>query len=125
MKCSSHPNSEATAICIQCGRALCTSCHTKSPSGRIVCSAACITGLQITEQAINSIHTKTVSGARSSGYSMLAVAVVFAVFAFVPLHGHIVWYLSSFLLLVALLFFIWGAAFLRIAKRQKPQTNDA
>ena len=75
--------------------------------------------LQLAEQAINSIRSKTISGARSSGYFMLSAALVFAGFAFVPLYGHIVWFLTFFLLFFALVFIISGVAFLRIAKKKE------
>ena len=59
MKCSTHLNADAAAVCIHCGRALCPGCITKSESGRVVCSAACLAGLLQTEQALQSLRTRS------------------------------------------------------------------
>jgi hypothetical protein len=125
MKCSSHPDSEATAICIHCGRGICTSYQTKSSSGRIVCSTTCLSALRLTEQAIDSLRTKTISGASFSGYSLLAAGLAMAGFAFVPIRGHIVWHITSLLLVFALVFIGAGVGFIRIAKRKESDANDA
>src|SRR5271166_4379561 len=80
MKCSTHLNADATAVCIHCGRALCPSCATKSESGRVVCSTTCSAALLRTEQALDSLRARSVSSLRSAGYMMLATAVVFVGF---------------------------------------------
>ena len=41
MTCFSHPDSEAVASCVSCGRGVCESCASVTSSGRIVCSRRC------------------------------------------------------------------------------------
>ena len=45
MKCETHTE-EATAICIHCGRAVCSTCRLITSSQRIACSNACTTRLE-------------------------------------------------------------------------------
>ena len=125
MKCSCHPNSEAIAICIHCGRGVCQSCQTKSPTGRTVCSDTCLSALRLTEQAIESLRTKAISGARFTGYFCLAAGLVMAAFAFVPIRGHIVWHIASLCLGFAIVFIGAGVGYIRIAKRKESNANDA
>src|SRR5438128_1469778 len=41
MKCSHHTETDAVAVCVQCGRGLCQGCTRVSSSGRTSCSPAC------------------------------------------------------------------------------------
>ena len=124
MKCSTHLNTDATAVCIHCGRALCPSCTTKSESGRVVCSATCLAALLRAEQAIDSLRVRSVSSVRSSGYMMIASAVVFAGFGSFEVYNGIA-RLAYLLFPVALVFGITGVVYLRIAKRKEQRDNAA
>jgi Uncharacterized protein conserved in archaea (DUF2180) len=125
MKCFSHSDSEAIAICIHCGRGVCVSCQIRSPTGRIVCSTTCLSGLRLTEQAIDGLRNKTISGASFSGYFFLVSGLVMAIFAFVPIRGRIVWHIASLLLVFAVIFIGAGIGFIRIAKRKEINERDA
>ena len=124
MKCSTHPNADATAVCIHCGRALCPSCTTKSESGRVVCSASCSAALLRTEQALESIRTRSVSSLRSAGYMMLATAVVFIGFGSLEVYNGIA-RLAFLLLPAGMVLGITGIAYLRIAKRKEQSDHAA
>lgn len=41
MKCFSHPQTDAVAACVRCGKAMCKACASQSDDGRLVCSRAC------------------------------------------------------------------------------------
>ena len=123
MKCSTHPNADATALCIHCGRALCPSCTMRSESGRVVCSTACSAALLQTEQALQSIRAKSVSSLRTTGYFVLAAGIVFGGFGVLEFFNGIE-SLAFFLLLLCAVFFAVGAVYLSIA-RKKEQPDDA
>src|SRR5258706_1740807 len=115
MRCSNHIDLEATAICIHCGKALCSNCATKSASGRTVCSPTCAGDLLATEKALNSIQQKTISSGRTAGYLLLTCGFVFGAFSVIPLvDGH--WQVSVLTLPMALIFVIIGFSRLRASK---------
>lgn len=124
MKCSTHQNIDATAICIRCGRALCPSCAIKSESGRVVCSAICSAALLRTEQALDSLRARNVSTLRSSGYMMLATAVVFVGCGTFEVYDGIA-QVACLLFPAGLVFGITGLAYLRIAKKKDQRDNAA
>lgn len=41
MKCYRHPDSDAIAICRQCGRAVCSDCPLENEREKVLCSTAC------------------------------------------------------------------------------------
>ena len=71
------------------------------------------------------MHSRTKSNLRLTGFFTLGFALLFAVFAFIPIHGRIVWYISSLLLLCAVVFLVAGIAYLRAAKQPKPNGTVA
>ena len=81
MKCLTHKDSEAVAVCVHCGRALCDSCVTRSASGRIVCSQECAAGSKEIEDLIASTRYRSVRGARVVGYFAVSVGVIFCIAA--------------------------------------------
>jgi hypothetical protein len=125
MNCSTHQDAVASAICIYCGRALCSSCCVKSSSNRVVCSSECASALGSAEDAIKSIRGKTTASARSCGYFLLAAGIAFAGFAFVFLRDSRFWQLATLLFTFAVVFVVSGIALLRIAKRKAAQENAA
>jgi hypothetical protein len=124
MNCSTHQEAFASAICIYCGRGLCSTCCIKSSSDRIVCSSECAAALGSAEDAIKSIRGKTITGARSTGYLLLAAGIAFAGFAFVFLRDGI-WQLTAFLFTTGAVFVVSGIAFMRIARRRAAQESAA
>lgn len=117
MKCSNHPDAEGSAVCIHCGRALCSACITKSESNRIVCSTACASALLSAEQALDSLRTKSASSYRSNGYFMIAIAVVFVGFTILAYRQYPI--LGPFVLPCAAIFAVTGIVFVRLAKRKE------
>jgi hypothetical protein len=84
-----------------------------------------LNALGLTEQAIESLRTKTIGGARLTGYFCIVVGLAMAAFAFVPIRGQIIWYISSLLVGFGVLFIGAGVAYLRIAKQKESNANDA
>ena len=118
MKCSSHTEIDAVAICIHCGRGLCSPCTTKSQSGRTVCSAACGTALLDIEQALRGLRDKTVRSHRGSAWFSFVLAAIFGGFGVNCFIEEEMWRLGVFLFAVAAGFTWSGFAALRIAKRR-------
>jgi hypothetical protein len=119
MKCLTHPESESSAICIHCGRALCSVCITKSQSQRVVCSPQCAAALLKTEQSLESVRKKSVSSLRSTGWFLIAVSVVFLVFAAL-VHRELP-LLGPFLFPCGVVFVVTGFVFIRLARRKEQQ----
>jgi hypothetical protein len=94
MKCYVHPDAEAVAICVQCGKGICPDCAGKSASGSYVCSATCATGRAARSNALNGFFL----------YSLGAVLGAAAVFYLVQ--GP--WQLSVFLALAAFFSYLRG-----------------
>ena len=80
MKCSIHNQTDATATCVFCGRALCPSCITTTASGRVVCSAECSTGITNTEATLASIRARTLGANRLTAYLLLGSGLLFIAF---------------------------------------------
>ena len=68
MKCFLHNSTNAVAVCMYCGRALCPACIPASPSGRVVCSGECATALGRNERALQLLLDKSVHSARASAF---------------------------------------------------------
>ena len=115
MKCSKHPETDATAFCIHCGQALCPQCVTKSKSSRVVCSAACGLALDRMERVITGIAKRHISGSRSVGLFSAGTGLVFLVFSFVKLY-------EGFLQMFAY-FAVTGVALLLVGVRSARLAN--
>lgn len=81
MKCATHPQTDANAICIHCGSGVCADCAQRTPGGRTVCSQECAVGLAATESTLAAIRRKTQGGHRLTGYFCGGAAVVLGIFA--------------------------------------------
>ncbi len=95
MKCLTHKNVEAIAVCVHCGRALCDGCITRSASGRIVCSKECAAGSQEMEDSIAGTRYQSVRGARIVGYFAMGIGIVFCITAAV-FYFEGMWPLATF-----------------------------
>ena len=118
MKCSQH-QSEAVAVCVYCGRALCADCLPAPAGPRLVCSAACAATLARNDQALQLILQKSLQSARASAlYSFLcgglsaAGAVGAAFYLPVP---FLVWFTGG----CSAVFLTSGVWYLLIARKQK------
>lgn len=76
MKCYTHKDTDAVAVCVNCGKALCNTCATLSLSGRLVCSPGCSAASKQLEDFIVSTHHKAVRGARVTSYFCCGVGVI-------------------------------------------------
>jgi hypothetical protein len=65
MKCAIH-NTDATAICPHCGRAMCPACGGIGTAQRAACSEACAAALAKADQALDLILRKSTQLARTS-----------------------------------------------------------
>lgn len=81
MKCHTHSQTDAAAICIHCGAGVCADCAQKTPSQRIVCSRQCAKALAETESTLAAIRRKTQGGHKLTGYFCYGAAVIVSVFA--------------------------------------------
>ena len=116
MKCLTHKESEAVAVCVHCGMALCESCLTRSESGRFVCSPACGTASKQMEDFIASTRHRSVRGTRTTAYFLYGMAAIFTASA-VFFYFDGVWQLTAFVGVCSIGFAIGGVAFMRVAKK--------
>lgn len=116
MKCLTHKDTEAIAICIHCGRALCESCATRWETGRFVCSPACGTASKQMEDFIAGTRHKAVRGARVTAHFLYGTAAVFGASA-VFFYFDGVWQLTAFLGACSVGSALSGLSYIRVAKR--------
>lgn len=116
MKCSKHPQSEASAICIHCGAALCVACVEKTASQRIVCSSQCANALADAEESLLAIRRKTMGGHRLTGYFCCGAGVVLLGFSLIAAINQ-QWEWLSLQLPMALGLLVCGIFYLRLANR--------
>ena len=97
MKCYTHKDADAVAVCVHCGKALCSGCAAPSPSGRLVCSPACATASKQLEEFVASTRNKVTRGARTASYFCFGLGLVFVSFAVVSYSELHKWGLTGFL----------------------------
>ena len=68
MKCFTHSATEAVAVCVYCGRALCAECTRKSDASRLACSSKCADALWRGEKALELILEQSVRSAKASAF---------------------------------------------------------
>lgn len=117
MKCYTHKDAEAVAVCVHCGRALCATCATPSQSGRLVCSPACAAASKQIEEFIASTRHKAVRGARVASYFCFIVAAIFFVSAIAFYFDLHKWPLTIFVGASGVGFMIAGVGYMRVSKR--------
>lgn len=79
MKCTTH-NSEATAVCPYCGKALCPSCSRSESGQRTACSDACAAALAKADKAADLVVRKSVQVAKASAIACYLCGVLFVLF---------------------------------------------
>ena len=118
MKCANH-NSEATAICAWCGRALCAACAKPSPTKRMVCSDECADALAHDDRAMQLILQKSFQNARASAfycYLCAALSAAGSIGAWYYLHVlFLIWFTAG----CGVVFVASGFWYGRIARNQK------
>jgi hypothetical protein len=119
MKCATH-NADATALCVNCGAALCPACGTKSVSGRFVCSISCAEATTREELAHGLILDKATKGAKASAFFTFLLGGMFIVFAFLAMiTGE--WPLVLFLGVSGIGFIIGGFVYRRVGTTNTSQ----
>ena len=117
MKCTTH-NTEATALCAYCGRALCPECSKPHSNQRMACSAACAAGLTKAAVADDLIVTKTLSTARASALACYFLGALFLACAGVAALMMPVPFLIVFLSISGVGLIVGGAIYGRVTKKQ-------
>jgi len=117
MKCFSHPEIDAVAICVNCGRTLCSSCITKSRRGKFVCSPICARAITEADDFRDYLHNRS-----TRSWRLLAYALLFPVtFVFLVCAGlaSLVreWPIVGLLVAVSFIFVIGGFGALRLGKK--------
>ena len=105
MKCVD--GNEASAICINCGRALCESCMKLTDSGKHICSSKCGDEVGLNEHLLRLMYSRATYSAKVSAYGIYVLAIIFLSFStFEWLRENSV--ISSFLSLVGIGMAIMG-----------------
>ena len=117
MKCYNHKDTEAVAVCVHCGMALCSTCATRSQSGRLVCSPACSAASKQLEDFIASTRNKTTRGARVSSYFCFGLGAVLAFTAVASYFDIHSWPLTIYMGASGIGFILGGVGFNRVANR--------
>lgn len=117
MKCRTH-QSEATGICVYCGRAMCAECG-KFPVGqRFVCSEPCAAALARAEAAAELLLRRSLQTARASAfYSYLCggLSAAGAVGAWFYLQvPFLIWFTAG----CSFVFLLSGIRYSQIARKQ-------
>lgn len=118
MKCHDH-DVDATAICMQCGKAICANCMKTTPTGRTVCSDSCSFAITRQDAVIRSLALKTNRQMRAAAVSMFIIAaasVLFGIFAYFTF-GY---FLAVFLIFMGLASAAAGSVYLK----KDRETND-
>lgn len=94
MKCFKH-KTDAVAVCVYCGRAMCGECATLPAAPRMVCSTECAAGVAQNERVLQLLLRKSVQSLKASAFYCYLCGGLSAAAAVVA------WYMlpSSFLIL--------------------------
>ena len=68
MKCFKHNTSDAVAVCVYCGRALCPDCVPAPNAARVVCSTECGSNLAREGKTLQMLVDKSAQSARASAF---------------------------------------------------------
>ena len=77
MKCTTH-NAEAVAVCVWCGKALCSDCAKPSASQRMVCSDNCAAALDRQAKAMDMVLQRSVQSTRANAFYFFLCAALTA-----------------------------------------------
>ena len=79
MKCVD--GNEASAICINCGKALCESCMKLTDSGKHICSSKCGDEVALNEHMVRLTFSRAAYTAKASAYGIYVLAIIFLSFS--------------------------------------------
>ena len=119
MKCAAH-QSEAVAVCVYCGRAICRECAQSPANGRMVCSDACASALARHDLALQGLLQKHRQNARASAFYSFLCGVLSAggavgAWFYLPV-PFLIWFCAG----CTLVFAVSGLWYARIASRPDP-----
>ena len=117
MKCAAH-QSEAIAVCVYCGRALCADCVKPSTAQRMVCSEQCSTALARADKAMALILQKSLQSAQASAFYSylcggLSAAGAIGAWYYMPV-PFLIWFTAG----CSAVFIASGIWYGRIARKQ-------
>ena len=117
MKCAIH-QSEATAVCVYCGRAMCAECNHAGAGPRFVCSDQCAAALTRADQAMELLLHKSLQSARASAFYSylcggLSAAGAVGAWFYRPV-PFLVWFTAG----CSVVFILSGIWYGRIARKQ-------
>jgi hypothetical protein len=124
MKCSKHTEAEATAVCVYCGRGICSTCCTATQTGRMVCSAECAAEVESAEQAVAKISQRWTGFNSVAGYLAIAAGLLFGGFGVLEFRREVP-HLAAFLLLLSVILIIPGVILVRLDRRRDLSDRDA
>jgi hypothetical protein len=117
MKCPTH-QSEATGVCVYCGRAVCAECARPGTAQRFACSDQCAAALTRADQTMELLVQKSLQSARASAiYSYLcgglSAASAAGAWFYLPV-PFLVWFTAG----CSVVFILSGIWYGRIARKQ-------
>ena len=118
MKCFTHQDREAAAVCIQCGRAVCLACVKNTATNRVVCSPNCEAGLTEGERLIQLIKNKTLNQNKVSAMIYFLIGAIAVVFTVIPLSSGD-WLLALWTGPFGVAMIVGGIWLRRVAKESK------
>lgn len=119
MKCFTHDDTYAVAICANCGKALCKNCNTLISENKIVCGKTCADQVVFELEALKTIRKKTLSQNKAGGYTMFILVFVFGIAGIIHLFLPGYQLLGIILLAVATGSLVSGIMLLRIATKNE------
>jgi len=120
MKCFKHNTKDAVAVCAYCGRAICPDCVSSPTAVRIVCSTVCEKALFREGRVIQSLVDKSAQSAKASAfycYLTAGLSAAAAVAAWFMLPSPFLIYFTG---ACALVLFVAGFWYGRVARKQSP-----
>lgn len=115
MNCFRHMDRVATAICVECGQAVCNDCRVLSKGSRVTCSAGCAAEASRVRDVINSIENKTRRGSLITAWFLWASGGLFIIaggIASLTLHDFFVAPMA-----IGVVFLVAGYFYFRVSRR--------
>lgn len=116
MKCTTH-NTESVAVCVWCGKALCSVCAKPTASQRMVCSDNCSAALDRQAKAMDMVLKRSAQSTRANAFyyflcGVLMVAGGIAAKSYLP-SPFLIWFCFG----AAAVFIASGLWYLHIARK--------
>jgi hypothetical protein len=115
MHCFRHTERPAHAICVECGRGVCSDCSVVASAERVTCSDACAANANRFRQMIDSIAKKTMRGSLVAAWFLWLSGAVFLI---VGIGTYVTMGIfASFPIALAAVFFIAGYWYFKVSRR--------